>query len=58
MFDDCGDISEKSIKLSNMAGPNINHLSARNHSEQEGENELAGAGEGGERLRDSTSGAR
>ena len=30
----------KSIKLSSMAGPNINHLSARNLSEQEGEDEL------------------
>lgn len=40
MFDDCGDITEKSIKLSSMAGPNINHLSARNLSEQEGEDEL------------------
>ena len=40
MFDDCGDITEKSIKLSSMAGQNINHLSARNLSEQEGEDEL------------------
>ena len=31
---------KKSIKLSSMAGPNINHLSARNLSEQEGEDEL------------------
>lgn len=33
-----------------MAGPNINHLSARNLGEQERDNELGG---GGEKLRDS-----
>lgn len=55
MFDDCGDISEKkNIKFSNAAGPNINHLSARNRSEQEAQDVLGS----GERLRDSTSGAR
>lgn len=54
MFDDSGDISEKNIKFSSMAGPNINHLSARNRSEQEGEYALGR----GERLRDSSSGAR